>query len=240
MQKHKLKELLKQGAKELKITLNNNQITLFFIYLNILKNYNQKIHITGIKTSQEIIIKHFLDSLSCSLGFNPKDRMSIIDIGTGAGFPGVPLKICYPEINLTLLDSKEKHIEFLYQLKNHLQLEFEILLGRTEDFGKKDQYRERYDLVLARGVGKLNTLVEWALPFLKIGGIFISQKGYDIKDELIHAQKAIEILGGRLKEQKQIILPIIYENKNLVIIEKIKSTPIDYPRRVGVGKKKPL
>jgi len=240
MEENKLEELLKQGTKELRITLNNSQISLFSIYLNTLKVYNQKCHITGIKSSQDIIIKHFLDSLTCSLGFNPANGVNIIDIGTGAGFPGVPLKICYPEIKLTLLDSSEKHIEFLYHLKKQLQIEFEILLGRNEDFGRREEYRERYDLVVARAVAKLNTLVEWALPFLKTGGIFISLKGVEIKDELIQAQNAINILGGKLKEQIQITLPIVHEGRNLVIIEKITSTPLEYPRRPGIPKRKPL
>jgi len=240
MEENELKELLRQGTKELGIPLDNTQIRLFSIYLNLLRNYNQKINITGIKTAQEIIIKHFLDSLTCSLGFNLSKEINIIDIGTGAGFPGLPLKICYPEINLTLLDSSEKCVEFLYQLKNNLQIEFEILLGRAEDLGKKEKYRQGFDLVVARAVAKLNTLVEYTLPFLKKGGIFISQKGLDIKDELIQAQRAIEILGGRLKEQKRIILPIIYEEKNLIILEKIKSTPLGYPRRPGMPEKKPL
>lgn len=233
-------ELLKQGAKELGITLNNSQIKLFFIYLNTLKIYAQEVNITGIRTSREIIIKHFLDSLTCSLGFNLVNGMNIIDIGTGAGFPGLPLKICYPEIKLTLLDSSEKQVEFLYRLKKELQIEFEILLGRAEDFGRKEEYRQRYDLVVARAVAKLNTLVEWALPFLKIGGLFISQKGLDIKDELVQAHKSIDILGGEFKAQRRITLPILHEDKNLVIIEKIKSTPANYPRRAGIPKRKPL
>lgn len=240
MEENKIKELLKEGSKELGILLNNDQIRLFSIYLKILRDYNQKINITGIKTSQEIIIKHFLDSLTCSLGFNSSKGMNIIDIGTGAGFPGLSLKICYPEINLTLLDSSERAVEFLYQLKHNLQLEFEILLGRAENFGKKKEYRQKFDLVLARAVAKLNTLVEYAIPFLKIGGIFLAQKGLDIKDELIHAQRAIEILGGRIKEQRRITLPIVHEDKNLIIIEKIKSTPLGYPRNPNMPKKKPL
>lgn len=240
MEEYKIKELLQEGTKELGIPLNNTQIRLFSIYLKRLRDYSQKINLTGIKTSQEIIIKHFLDSLTCSLGFNPSNGMKIIDIGTGAGFPGVPLKICYPKIDLTLLDSSEKAVEFLYQLQNNLQLEFEILSGRAEDFGKKERYRQRFDLVLARAVAKLNTLVECALPFLKIGGIFLSQKGLDIKDELIQAQRAIEILGGKIKEQRQITLPIVHEDRNLIIVEKIKLTPIDYPRRPNMPKKKPL
>jgi len=235
-----LKELLQQGTKELGVPLNITQIRLFSIYLKILRDYNQKINLTGIKTSEEIIIKHFLDSLTCSLGFNLSQEMNIIDIGSGAGFPCLPLKICYPEINLTLLDSSEKSVGFLYQLKNNLKIEFEILLGRAEDFGKKEEYGERFDLVVARAVAKLATLVEYALPFLKRGGIFISQKGLDIKEELGQAYRAIEILGGRVKEQKRITLPILYEHKNLIIIEKIKSTPLDYPRRAGVPAKKPL
>lgn len=234
------KELLKQGAKELGITLTDNQLRLFFIYLETLKSYSQKINITGIKTQQGIIIKHFLDSLTCFSGFDPFDKMKVIDIGTGAGFPGVPLKICYPEINLTLLDSSEKSIEFLYRLKNNLQIEFETLSGRAEDFGRKAGYRQRYDLVLARAIAQLNILVEYTLPFLKIGGIFISQKGLDIKDELRQAEKAIDILGGRVKEQKQVILPIIHKDRNLIIIEKIKSSPSNYPRKASVPKKRPL
>lgn len=240
MQKDRLQELLKQGAGELEINLNDSQTRLFFVYLDTLKIYNQQVHLTGIKTSKEIIIKHFLDSLICSYGFNPDKGMKIIDIGTGAGFPGIPLKICYPEIELTLLDSSEKQIDFLYHLKNQLAIEFEILIGRAEDLGKKAEYRERYDVVLARAVAKLNTLVECVLPFLKIGGLFIAQKGSDVQNEVSQAQKAIEVLGGRIREQKGIILPILYEERNLVIIEKIKPSPLEYPRRPGVPERKPL
>lgn len=232
--------MLKQGAEELEINLTDSQTRLFFVYLDTLKIYNQQVHLTGIKTAKEIIVKHFLDSLTCSFGFNAINGMKIIDIGTGAGFPGVPLKICYPEITLTLLDSNEKQGDFLYHLKNQLGIEFEILTGRAEDFGEKEEYRERYDVILARAVAKLNTLVECALPFLKIGGVFIAQKGVDVHDELLRAQKAIEILGGRLREQKRILLPIVYEERNLVIIEKLKPSPLEYPRRAGVPQRKPL
>ncbi|MFH1563502.1 MAG: 16S rRNA (guanine(527)-N(7))-methyltransferase RsmG [Nitrospirota bacterium] len=245
MQKDGWQQLLKQGAGELEINLTDSQINVFFVYLDTLKIYNQQVHLTGIKTAKEIIIKHFLDSLTCSLGFNPINGMKIIDIGTGAGFPGVPLKICYPEINLTLLDSSEKQVDFLYHLKNQLGIEFEILTGRAEDLGNKKaclvvEYRERHDVVLARAVAKLNTLVECALPFLKIGGFFIAQKGLDVQNEVSQAQKAIEALGGRLREQKRITLPILHEERNLVIIEKIKPSPLEYPRRPGVPQRKPL
>ncbi|MDI6734582.1 MAG: 16S rRNA (guanine(527)-N(7))-methyltransferase RsmG [bacterium] len=240
MQKDGLQELLKQGAEGLEINFNDPQIRLFFVYLDTLKSYNQQVHLTGIKTSKEIIIKHFLDSLTCFCGFNPDKGMKIIDLGTGAGFPGIPLKICHPGIELTLLDSNEKQVDFLYHLKNQLSIEFEILIGRAEDLGKKVEYRERYDVVVARAVAKLNTLVECALPFLKAGGIFIAQKGFDIQNEVSHAQKAIEVLGGRIREQKRIILPILHEERNLVIIEKLKSSPLEYPRRPGIPQRKPL
>ncbi|MEW6620986.1 MAG: 16S rRNA (guanine(527)-N(7))-methyltransferase RsmG [bacterium] len=237
---YQLEELFKQGTKELGIALNDAQLKLFSIYLKIIKDYNQKVNITGIKTSDGIIVNHFLDSLTCALGFCPINEMKIIDVGTGAGFPGIPLKICYPQVNLILLDSKGKYVEFLYQLKNHLGIKFEILQGRAEEFGNKEEYRQRYDLVVSRAVAKLNTLVEYTLPFLKIGGLFISQKGSFLQDELIYAQKAIDILGGRIKEQKRITLPIVHQERNLVIIEKIKPTPVEYPRRVGVPERKPI
>ncbi len=240
MQKDKWQELLKQGARELEINLNDSQIKLFSVYLDTLRSYNQQVHLTGIKTSKEIIIKHFLDSLTCFCGFNPDKGMEIIDLGTGAGFPGIPLKICSPGIELILLDSSEKQADFLYHLKNQLAIKFKILIGRAEDLAQKVEYRERYDIVVARAVAKLNTLVECALPFLKIGGIFIAQKGFDVQNEISQAEKAIDVLGGRIREQKRIILPILHEKRNLVIIEKLNPSPLEYPRRPGVPQRKPL
>lgn len=237
-----LREMLINGAKELGIELSEKQAKQFLAYLEILQDWNKRMNLTSLKDPKEIIITHFLDSLTIlkAIDINTKE-ISAIDIGTGAGFPGIPLKILKPEISLSLLDSRRKRIEFLRYLSKSLKLKgLEIIWGRAEEYGRKEKYREKYDIVLARALARLNILVELGIPFLKIRGLFIVQKGEKLKEELEEARRAIEILGGDLKGIISLRLPFSRKSRKLVIIEKILETSDRFPRRSGIPQKKPL
>lgn len=238
---NELKRILVEGSKELGIELSERQVKQFLTYLEILRDWNERINLTSLKDPKEIIIAHFLDSLTVSKGIDAIDPIRVIDIGTGAGFPGIPLKILRPEISLSLLDSSRKRIEFLKYLSKSLKLKgLEIIWGRAEEYGRKEGYQERYDIVLARALARLNILVELGIPFLKIRGLFIIQKGQKLKEELEEARRAIEILGGELKGIISLRLPFSRKSRKLVIIEKILETPDRFPRRSGIPQKRPL
>jgi len=235
-----LRKILVEGAKELGFELSERQIEQFLTYLEILRNWNKRMNLTSLKDPREIIITHFLDSLTILKAIDMKE-ISAIDIGTGAGFPGIPLKILKPQISLSLLDSSRKRIEFLKYLSKSLKLKgLEIIWGRAEDYGRKEEYREKYDIVLARALARLNVLVELGIPFLKIRGLFIAQKSQKLKGELEEARRAIEILGGELKGVISLRLPFSRKSRKLVIIEKILETPPRFPRRSGIPQKRPL
>lgn len=239
---NKLKKILIGGAKELGIELSEKQVKQFLTYLEILRDWNRRINLTSLKDPKEIIITHFLDSLTIlkAIDIDTKE-ISAIDIGTGAGFPGIPLKILRPEISLSLLDSSKKRIEFLKYLSKSLKLKgLEIIWGRAEDYGKRKEYREKYDIVLARALARLNVLVELGIPFLKIKGLFIIQKGQKLKEELEEAKRAIEILGGELKGIISLRLPFSRKSRKLVIVEKILETSDRFPRRSGIPQKRPI
>ena len=236
----KLQEILVEGAKELGIELSERQIEQFLTYLEILRNWNKRMNLTSLKDPREIIVSHFLDSLTILKAVDTKE-ISAIDLGTGAGFPGIPLKILRPEISLSLLDSSRKRIEFLKYLSKSLKLKgLEIIWGRAEEYGKKEGYRERYDVVLARALARLNILAELGIPFLKIRGLFIAQKGQKLKGELEEARRAIEILGGELKGIISLRLPFSHKSRKLVVIEKVLETSDRFPRRSGIPQKRPL
>ncbi|MBU4561508.1 16S rRNA (guanine(527)-N(7))-methyltransferase RsmG [bacterium] len=237
----KLREILIDGAKELGIELSEKQAKQFLTYLEILQDWNKRINLTSLKDPKEIIVTHFLDSLTVSKGIDEIDPIRVIGIGTGAGFPGIPLKILRPQISLSLLDSSRKRIEFLEYLSKSLKLkELEIIWGRAEEYGRKKRYRERYDIILARALARLNILVELGIPFLKIRGLFIAQKGQKLKEELEEARRAIEILGGELKGIISLRLPFSRKSRKLIIIEKILETSDRFPRRSGIPQKRPL
>ena len=237
---NKLKKILVEGARELEIELSEKQAKQFLTYLRILQDWNKRINLTSLKDPREIIITHFLDSLTILKAIDMKE-ISAIDIGTGAGFPGIPLKILRPEISLSLLDSSKKRIEFLKYLSKSLKLEgLETIWGRAEEYGRKEGYRKRYDIVLARALARLNILVELGIPFLKIRGLFIVQKGQKLKEELEEARKAIEILGGELKGIISLRLPFSRKLRKLIIIEKILETSDRFPRRSGIPQKRPI
>ncbi|MDI9475583.1 MAG: 16S rRNA (guanine(527)-N(7))-methyltransferase RsmG [Natronincolaceae bacterium] len=234
-------EILKRGTEEMGIEISHKQAEQFIKYKDILLEWNRKMNLTTITEEREIIIKHFLDSLSCIQTKYLKNTGKMIDIGTGAGFPGIPLKIILPDIKLTLLDSLKKRIGFLEEVCAELDLGgIEFIHGRAEDFGQNKNYREKYKYVVSRAVAALNVLTEYCLPFAQVGGHFICQKGPKLIEEIKDAQKAIKILGGKVVEQIKIELPFSDRDHYILVIEKIKQTPIKYPRKAGKPSKNPI
>ena len=234
------------GAEKLGFHLIPLQVEQFEIYYRELIQWNKRVNLTAIVDYEEVQIKHFLDSLTVALalevGTQTDASFHVIDIGTGAGMPGVPFKILFPDVRLVLLDSVGKKTSFLNHLVAKLGLSgVEVLTARAEDLAREEQHREIYDLVLSRAVAELPTLVELTLPFCRIGGIFVAQKkGLIIEEEIKRAQKAIELLGGRLREVKEIKVNGLLEEQLLIIIEKIAPTVSHYPRRAGIPTKRPL
>ena len=233
-----MQTLFDELSKKININLNANQISKFILYKNLLKEWNEKINLTAIIEDEEIILKHFIDSLTVVEYI--KENTSIIDVGTGAGFPGIPVKIVKENTKITLLDSLNKRLNFLNEVIDKCELnDISTVHGRAEDFGNNKEYREKYDIAVARAVANLSTLTELCLPFVKVGGRFIAMKGSNI-DEIEEAKKAIEILGGKIEKIDKIILPNSDIERNIIIIKKVKNTPKRYPRKAGVPANKPI
>jgi len=237
-------ERLDIGAKRLGLELNQRQLEQFHTYYQELVDWNKRVNLTRITDYEEVQIKHFLDSLTVALVWEtltPGTDLRLIDVGTGAGIPGIPLKIVFPDIKLVLLDSVAKKAAFLHHLNHKLGLDnVEIVVGRAEEVAHEAAYRESFDIVLSRGVAPLATLVELTLPFCTIGGSFIAQKKGAIDQEIRQAIKAIGLLGGRLREVKRVNLEEFTDKRQLVIIDKVSPTPPLYPRRPGIPEKRPL
>ena len=235
-------EKLFTGAKKLGLELNLRQIEQFRTYYQELIDWNQRVNLTRITDYEEVQIKHFLDSLMVVLALRqPAGGVSLIDVGTGAGMPGIPLKILLPDIKLVLLDATAKKAAFLHHLKHKLGLEdVGIVVGRAEDIAREAQHREKFDIVLSRAVASLPTLVELTLPFCAVGGSFIAQKKGVIDREIIQATRAIGLMGGNLREVKRVHLEGFTNERQLIIIDKVLSTPHQYPRRSGIPAKRPL
>lgn len=233
--------LLKEGCIQLGIGLTPNQEQQFIDFYEYLIEKNKVMNLTGITEFQEVLVKHFLDSLACVKAVDIKNVRNVIDIGTGAGFPGIPLKIAFPHLEALLLDSLNKRVNFLKETFGMLRLaDIQAVHGRAEEYAKNKVYREKYDLCVSRAVSNLATLSEYCLPYVKCGGCFVSYKSGKVQEETGQAAKAIEILGGRIKDILYFNLPGSEIERSLVVIEKVKSTPARYPRKAGTPLKEPL
>ncbi|MGI6777189.1 MAG: 16S rRNA (guanine(527)-N(7))-methyltransferase RsmG [Acetivibrionales bacterium] len=231
--------LLKQGAQGLNINISDIQAGKFMQYMSLLKEWNTKVNLTAIEDEEGIIIKHFIDSLTILPCI--EENASVIDIGSGAGFPGIPLKIMNPSIELTLLDSLEKRIKFLNEVISRVKLDrVNAVHGRAEDFGKDGSYREKFSYSIARAVANLPVLLEYCIPFVKIGGCFIAMKGRNTAQEIEESKKALDVFGGEITEIKEFILPYTDSKRTIIIIKKLRQTPTSYPRKSGKPSKNPL
>jgi len=225
-------------ARQFGIVLTSAQVDAFQAYFRELVAWNERVNLTAIVEYDAVVVKHFLDALS--LAPVVRDAKSLIDIGSGAGFPGLPLKIVRPDLRVTLLEAIGKKTAFLNHIIAMLELrDITAIHARAEDLGHKPEHRERYDAALGRAVAELATLAEYALPFLRIGGIFVAQKGVQVEEEIERAEHAISTLGGWLREIIPVNLPGL-EQRHLIVVEEIARTPYEYPRRAGVPERKPL
>lgn len=235
------KTLLYEGAKKLDISLSTQQIEQFITYKKLLLEWNEKMNLTAITDDQEIITKHFLDCLSLAKSINMDAAYQLIDIGTGAGFPGMVVKIAFPHIGVTLVDALKKRLTFLDEVIRQLELKnITCIHARAEDLGKEKNYREKYDICASRAVAHLAVLSEYTLPFVKEGGYLLALKGQKLDEELKESQKAISILGGTLEEVCDVEIPFTDITHRIAKIRKVKITDAKYPRKAGEPTKKPL
>lgn len=236
---NKLKEL----ALKLNIELTDEQIDQFQKYYEMLVETNKVMNLTAITELDEVIVKHFLDSIALAGVYEEikNENIHILDLGTGAGFPGIPLKIAFPNLKITLMDSLNKRVKFLQTVIDELKLsDIEAIHGRAEEMARKVEHRQQYDLCVSRAVANLATLNEYCLPFIKVGGKFISYKASDIEEELEEGKKAIHVLGGNLTVVKKLELPDSDIVRAFIFIDKVKDTPKAYPRKAGTASKEPI
>lgn len=228
---------LKEKAKLINIELEDVKIEKFYNYMNLLLEWNEKINLTAITEPNEVILKHFIDSATIIKYI--ENNMNIVDVGTGAGFPGIPLNIIENNAKYTLVDSLNKRINFLNEVIEKVELQnINTVHSRIEDFAKNN--KEKFDVATSRAVASLNVLLEYLLPLVKVGGICICMKGSNAKEEIENASKALEILGGKIEKIEEIILPNSDIVRNIIIVRKIKTTPNKYPRKAGMATKEPI
>lgn len=237
-----MQQILKNAAPQFNLTLTPAQLAHFEQYARELVAWNQKVNLTRIVAPEEIAVKHFLDSLSlCRVLEGLPPGSLLVDVGSGAGFPGLPLKLVWPHLRLTLLEATGKKTEFLSHIVRLLDLPgVTVLTARAEEAGRRPEHRERYNVAVARAVSELRVLAEYTLPLVKVGGQVVVQKGQDPAAEVRAAANALNILGGRLRQVAPVTVPGLQAARHLVIIQKIKPTPRSYPRRPGLPAKKPL
>lgn len=234
-------EAFLKALKEKGITLSEHQISQFNIYFEELVEWNEKMNLTAITDEPSVYLKHFFDSISAAFYVDLKGVKTLCDVGAGAGFPSIPLKICFPELQVTIVDSLNKRIGFLNHLAEKLQLEnVEFVHARAEDFGQNKAYREKFDIVTARAVARLSVLSELCIPLVKKGGIFIAMKGAAAKEELVDARRPLTVLGAKLKKDYSFLLPVEDSERNIYVFSKVKNTPSKYPRKPGVPNKTPI
>ena len=239
MEKELFVEKMQEKSKDLGVRFLVEQTEQFFEYMNLLIEWNEKMNLTAITEPEEIILKHFIDSITI-LKHIPDDS-EIVDVGTGAGFPGIPLSIMNPTLKITLVDSLNKRLVFLQEVINKLKLQnVEIVHARAEEFGQNKKYREGFDIATSRAVANLSTLSEYLIPLAKVGGKVISMKAANATEEINEAQKAINILGGITEKVEEFNLPQSDIGRTVIIIKKEKQTPSKYPRKPGTPSKEPI
>ncbi len=233
-------DLLKKCLEKWNIDIDDDKVRKFTRYYELLIEWNKKINLTSIVEKDDVVVKHFVDSIAL-IRFTDLTDLSVIDVGTGAGFPGIPLKIMVPDCNIVLLDSLNKRIGFLQNVIEELGLEkIETVHGRAEDTAHVSEHREKYDIVLSRAVANLSTLSEYCLPFVKDGGIFVSYKSGNSEEEINGSDNALSKLGGIIERVEKFSLPGSDYDRSLVFVKKIKKTPSCYPRKAGTPSRKPL
>lgn len=234
-------ELSRQVHHQLGLPLSRSQLSALTLYERELSDWNTRFNLTAIRDPQEIHTKHFLDSLTCLLALRESNVGRLIDIGTGAGFPGIPIKIIYPQMQLTLVESVGKKAEFCRHVVKILDLKaVEVVQERAENLGQDSSYREQYDWAVARAVAILPVLAEYLLPLVRVGGRMLAMKGESGPAEAHSSEQALKVLGGHLRQLMPVTLPGVVEERYLVVIDKVAATPMGYPRKVGVPAKHPL
>ncbi len=234
---------LQKQAQEIGIILTEKQIAQFQTYYDRLIETNKVMNLTAITELEEVISKHFIDSLLLIQAYPDiaGQKLKVLDLGTGAGFPGIPLKIAFPSLQITLMDSLNKRVKFLKSVIDELKLcDIEAMHGRAEEAARNTTYREQFDLCVSRAVANLATLSEYTLPFVKIGGMCIPYKAAGVEEEVDTAKKAIQILGGKLTTVKKVVLPETEIERSFILIDKVKKTPKTYPRKPGTASKEPI
>lgn len=239
MELEEFTKIFNNHLEKLNLTLTEEQIEKFYNYMNLLIEWNKKINLTAIVEPKDIILKHFIDSLTIEKYI--KKGETIIDVGTGAGFPGIPLKIAREDLKITLADSLNKRINFLNEVINKLDLKnIETIHTRAEELGKNKKYREKFDIATSRAVANMSTLSEYLIPFIKVKGRCICMKSSDIDTELENAKKAINILGCEIESKDKFNLPNSDLGRSVIILRKVKNTPSKFPRKAGTPAKEPI
>lgn len=239
LNKEEFEKYYNKKVNYLPINTNEKQNNDFFEYMRMLLEWNEKMNLTAITGEYEVIDKHFIDSLTIAKYI--KNDKKVIDVGTGAGFPGIPIKIVKNELDITLLDSLNKRLNFLNEVINYLNLKkIKTVHSRIEDAGQNNEFRAKFDIATSRAVAPLNILLEYMLPLVKKGGICICMKGNNVDSEIEKAKNALKLLGGKIEKTETVILPETDITRNILIVQKIKDTPKQYPRKSGIPSKKPL